>query len=228
MIERNDNSFMRPYVRSIEAPNQRHHHLDERKSPMLRRSTFVLACMALLALLSGCGPRWSVVRQAAPAPFTAQQPFAVLPIDFTGLQVGEKTEMGYLADKDAEAQGSWAGDKLGINEEFASKLMSAAKDHGIMVVPATGPATAPFVIRPVVAWVEPGYYVGVSGGSSMVRMTLQITAPDGRVLDEILVSHGTPGSLYNASISARLRKDGAEIGESVADYLAQRVFGKSD
>lgn len=193
---------------------------------MLRRYALLFITVALLALLSGCGPKWTVVKQATPAPFTAQKQFEVLPVDFTGLRVGEKTEVGYLEEKDPESKANWAGDKLGINEEFQQKLISAARDHGITVVPATGPGSAAFVLRPKVAWLEPGYYVGVSGGASQVKMTLQITAPDGQVLDEILVSHGTQGSLYNPAVGTRLRKDGAEIGEIVADYLAQRVSGK--
>lgn len=193
---------------------------------MPRRYALLFVGIALLALLSGCGPQWSVVRQATPSPFVAQKQFAVLPVDFTGLQVGEKTELAYLEEKDVESKANWAGDKLGINEEFSKQLIAHAADKGIAVVPATGPGSAPFVIRPKVAWLEPGYYVGVSGGASQVRMTVQITAPDGQILDEILVSHGTQGSLYNPAVGTRLRKDGAELGETVAAYLFHRVSGE--
>ncbi len=192
-------------------------------SGRVRRALAATIAVGALGLVAGCGPSWQILRQANPDPFLGQTRFSVLPVNFTGLRVGEKTEADYLAEKDAEARNNWAGDKLGLNEEFTSNLISKAHEHGLSVVPATGPSDAPFVIRPSVAWLEPGYYIGISAGSSKVKMTVQITAADGAVLDEIIVEHGTGGSIQNAAVGTRLREDGENIGHIVADYLASRV-----
>lgn len=193
---------------------------------MLRRTFALVAPLALASVLVGCGPSWVVVKQATPDPFLGQKKFGVLPVDYSGLHVGEKDEASYLAEKDAETRNNWAGDKLGLNDKFAESLMEEARAAGVEVVKATGPADAPFMIRPHVAWLEPGYYIGISSGSSQVKMTLQITAPDGTVIDEVQLEHGTAGSISSASTGQRLRSDGEGLGETAAKYLAFRSTGQ--
>jgi hypothetical protein len=188
-----------------------------------------LNLVGILALAStalvGCGPPWQILHAAEPNPFVNQRTFAVLPIDYIGLEVGEKSEPEYLAEKDAETRQNWTGDKLGMNEEYAKHLIEEANERGIRVTLATGPASAPFIIRPAVRWLEPGFYVGVASGSSEVKMTVQITTPDGKVLDEIQMSHRTGASLVNSATGHRLRSDGAGLGEITAEYLEKRVTG---
>ena len=175
--------------------------------------------------LVGCGPPWQIMHAAEPNPFVNQRTFAVLPIDYVGLEVGEKSEPDYLAEKDADTRQKWTGDKLGMNEEFAKHLMEEANEKGIRVTLATGPGSAPFIIRPAVRWLEPGFYVGVASGSSEVKMTVQITTPDGKILDEIQIKHGTGASLVNSAVGHRLRSDGAGLGDITAEYLEKRVSG---
>jgi hypothetical protein len=184
----------------------------------------LLAAAALLSLsAAGCAPAWQVVRQAQPDPFINQRRFAVLPIDFTGLTIGEKSEAQYLAEKEPDTRASFQGDKVGMNEEFAKALIATARDEGIEVVMATGPADAPFLVRPSVSWIEPGFYVGVASAPSRVAMMVRITTPDGRILDEVAMAHGTQSGLFNPSTGQRLRSDGAGLGRIVAQYLKSRV-----
>lgn len=193
---------------------------------MTRRSAFAIALFMLAALIMGCGPPWQIVKQATPDPFMGKKSFVVLPVNFTGLRVGEKDEASYLAEKDQEARNNWAGDKEGINGEFIKSLQIQANKAGIQVTPSAAPAGAEFIIKPVVAWVEPGYYIGISAGSSRVNMTVQITTPDGAVLDEILLQHGTGGSIQNAAVGTRLRQDGEDIGHYLGRYLIFRSTGQ--
>jgi hypothetical protein len=184
----------------------------------------IVLTVALFAFaLTGCSPPWVVVMQTTPDPFVNAPKFSVLPTDFTGLTIGEKPEAVYLGEKDAGQQQSFLGDKAGINEEFVNALIKQAREAGIEVVLASGPADAPFVIHPSIQWVEPGYFAGVVGAPSQTRMKLQITAPDGRVLDEILMRHMTGASFIYASSGGRLRKDGQGLGEWSAKYLKTRV-----
>lgn len=194
---------------------------------MQRRHFFVLAAALVAApVLAGCGPRWIVLTQAAPNPLVNQNKFGLMPIDYTGLIVGEKSEAEYLASKDEESRASWAGDKGGIDTEFGKVLMEKATGAGINVVKATGPADAPFMIRPKVEFIEGGIYTYVFNKPSEVRMKVQITTPDGKVIDEIAIKHGTPASITNPAIGNRLRDDGEALGAIMAQYLQFRVSGQ--
>lgn len=194
---------------------------------MQRRHFFVLAAALVAApVFAGCGPRWVVLTQATPNPLLNQNKFGLMPIDYTGLVVGEKSEAEYLASKDEESRASWAGDKGGIDTEFGKVLMEKATGAGINVVKATGPGDAPFMIRPKVEFIEGGIYTYVYNKASLVRMKVQITTPDGKVIDEIAIKHGTPASITNPAIGNRLRDDGEGLGAITAQYLQVRVTGQ--
>jgi hypothetical protein len=190
---------------------------------MPRRILLALTVALFALALLGCGPRWVVVLQTTPNPLVNQSKFSVLPIDFTGLEIGEKPEGLYLSEKSPEQRESFEGDKVGMNEEFTKALMSKARELGLDVVLATGPNDAPFQIRPSVAWIEPGYFIGIMGAPSQVRMKLRIMTPDGRVLDEIGMKHLTGASVLTAASGSRFRKDGEGLGEWTARYLGTRV-----
>ncbi len=195
---------------------------------MQRRHFFVLAAALAVAplALAGCGPKWVVLTQAAPNPLAGQTKFGLMPVDYTGLIVGEKSEAEYLASKDEETRTSWVGDKGGIDTEFGKVLMEKASGAGINVVKATGPGDAPFMIRPKVEFIEPGIYTYVFNKASQVRMKIQITTPDGKVLDEIAIKHGTPASITNPAVGNRLRDDGEGLGAITAGYLKFRSTGE--
>ena len=119
-----------------------------------------LAALVAIVSLCGCAPPWTVVVQAVPNPMLGQRNFTVMPIDFTGLRVGEKTEAGWLSEKDEEQRSSWLEDKKSMNDKFASELMSDAQDEGIAVSPPSQPA--PFIVKPKIEWVEAGFYAVVA------------------------------------------------------------------
>jgi hypothetical protein len=185
---------------------------------MLRRTLLALAPIALLSL-AGCGPKWVVLGQANPNPFIGQRAFAVQPIDFANLRVGDKEEAAWLAEKDAEQRGSWSQDKGSINAKFFDSLKTEAAEAGIQIVPATGPSSAPYLIHVRVGWVEPGFYVGVASGPGQVKYEVQITTPDGRPIDAIQVQPAAGGF----STSQRMSTCGDLGGKIVAKYLAERT-----
>jgi hypothetical protein len=193
----------------------------------MSRRILLAFTIALFSLaLIGCGPPWVVVMQTTPNPFVNQGKFSVLPIDFTGLEIGVKPEAVYLAEKDQGQRESFQGDKTGMNEEFTKALMGKARELGLDVVLATGPNDAPFQIRASVAWIEPGFFTGFVNAPSQVRMKLRLVAPDGRVLDEIAMSHHTDPSLFAAASGTRLRRDGEGLGNWTARYVGSRVHPK--
>jgi hypothetical protein len=192
------------------------------------RGVWVLMFAALAALLTGCSPNYHVIQQASPNPFVGQTRFAVMPVEMKGLRVGDKTEESYLAEKDEGQRESFRVDKEAMQHRFDAALVSGARDEGIEVGAA---GQAPFVIRPRITFVEPGFYAVVASGRSRVEMRIQITTPDGKVLDEIEAWNETDsrsgasvgGISLNPSSGGRLRDDAAGIGQTLADYLAERV-----
>ena len=195
---------------------------------MLPRRSLLLGAVAALALTAaGCAPPWQVIVQAVPDPFIQQRRFALLPTDFSGLRVGEKSEGEYLASKDPEQQRSFAGDKEGINGEFVRSLLAVSHGNAIEVVLATGPTDAPFVIRPMIQLVEPGFEALIVKAPARVEAIVRITAADGRVLDEITVAATSDDSATGFgerfSSGGRLRLAGKAIGVYVAKYLRTRV-----
>jgi hypothetical protein len=191
----------------------------------LKRCSFFVSLLLLLAL-AGCGPPWTVVRQAVPSPLVGQKDFVVMPIDFSGLQVGVKSEAGYLAEKDQESRAKWVGDKAAMNAEFSKALVHEAADRGIKVM---GPdAQASFVVHPKVSWLEPGFYAYVANKPSEVRMTLVISDPNGTVIDEITMKHQTAATMTNPAVGNRLRDDAEALGRYAGEYLSSRVYPGED
>ena len=87
-------------------------------------STWIL--FAAVALGVGCGPAWTVVKQANPNPMSPQKSFAVEPVRFESLKVGEKTEQQYLADKstkDPQFEAKWKGDLAAIDQMFSAEVI---------------------------------------------------------------------------------------------------------
>jgi hypothetical protein len=179
----------------------------------------VLACVGC-----GAGPiPWQVVSQTQPNPLLGQTHFAVAPIDFSTLMVGNKSEAEYLSVKKEETQESWTETKATLEGAFVENLTSAAASKGISVI--TGATGAPFIIRPKVNYIEPGFYAYVSAMASDVKMYIQIATPEGAVIDEFQIENGTEGSLGKASTNSRLKHDGTALGKFAARYLAARTTG---
>jgi hypothetical protein len=202
---------------------------------MIRRSLLLVIFTVFALLVTGCSPPWTIVQQTTPNPFVGQHKFAVAPTDYSALRVGNKSEAEYLAGKDEKQQQSFQTDKLGANEAFTAELINRAREAGVDIVLATGPADAPFVILPSVTFFEPGFYAGVVASPSRLDVNFKITTADGKVLDEILMTHlsqaptmnqGLISALSNIdkmSSGGRIRADAAWIGKTGSKYIMTRV-----
>jgi hypothetical protein len=172
-----------------------------------------------------CGPRWTVLAQTVPNPFVNQRVFAVEPMHFEGVVVGTKTEAEYVSGKDAEQQSSWAEDKRALATRFAQHLTEALPEVQFV---AAGPVAGPYLVRPVITFIEPGFYVGVAAREAEVRMTLELLSPQGAVLDRVTMGTTVAATLTNPSSGGRLRSAGEDLGEQVAAYIRTRVFPGSE
>lgn len=181
--------------------------------------TSTLLGVGLLFCVVACGPRWTVVRQATPDPFLNHPAFSVEPLHFEPTQVGGKSEAAYLATKDPQQQQTWQADKEAMSERFAAGLAEAS--DGLQVGGAAAPAGG--LVRPVVTFIEPGYYAGISAGSTRVNMTVQILDAQKQVQDEIAISASIGANMVNSASGTRLRKAATELGKITASYLKTRV-----
>jgi hypothetical protein len=192
---------------------------------MLKHVRFALwPLLAALVLFfsMGCGPPWVVVVQAVPNPFVNQRQFSLEPLHMENLTIGEKSEAAWQAEKDGEQRGSWQEDKSSFATNFITHLSAEIPELRMLAGPP--PDARTFIIRPIVTFIEPGFYAYVASRSTQVRMTLQILNTAGVILDEIKIEVAIAATLTNPSSGGRLRDAGDKLGDIVAKYLRTRVF----
>ncbi len=177
----------------------------------------LLLGLSLLAVLLavGCGPRWTVIRQANPDPFV-NHGFSVEPMHFDQTQVGGKSEAEYAAGKEGD---KWPADKQGMSEAFAASLAGHAE--GIEVVGTQKPGAS--IVRPIVTFIEPGYYAVVAGHATRVNLRVQFLDDKGTVQDEITMSSTIGASMTNPASGTRLRQAAEDLGGVAAKYLKTRA-----
>lgn len=189
-----------------------HRTLDDPRALSARVLTSIVFAAAGLA---GCGPRWTVVRQASPNPMNVRSAFYVEPLSFDGMRVGEKSESGWMAEKSADTREKWAGDKAAMNETLGDGFDSG---RGKEIVRASAPAGA-FVVRTRIDRYEPGYNAVVASSNGFVDATIDIVDPNGNVVDELVV-HAEAGGM---SAGERARKCARIVGWTTGKYVRQRI-----
>lgn len=185
----------------------------------MRHTLRVVTGLTLL-LAASCGPPWQIVRQATPNPLLGQRAFAIAPMSFANLVVGEKPEAAYLAEKDPGQRGSWDQDKSAMAQMFLDGVRGHAP--GIAIQPGSGT----FVVEPEVTFIEPGFYVGIAARASEVSLALRIRQ-GGALVDEIVIGVTVPADLGNPSVGGRLRAGAARLGEIAGRYLVHRTSGQA-
>lgn len=191
----------------------------------MRRILDLLLLATIGLVMMACSPGYKIVKQATPNPFLGAKTFVVLPVDFTGLNVGGNSEEEHLAKKEDKQAESFQADKDGLSQLFINELKSDAASEGIGIQAAAG-EVATFIIKPMVSFIEPGWYAGIMASPSKVQMTVKITDKDGNELDEIFIEHGTQSGITNPASGQRLRSDGEAIGGITASYIITRVLGE--
>ena len=165
-----------------------------------------------------CAPAWTVVRQTSPDPFVGRPQFSVEPLHFEDVTVGEKSGVEYSAGKHAESRESWRTDQEAMSERFTAGL--AAEERGLQI---GGPGTSNMVVRPVVTFVEPGFYAYVASQPTELAMSIQVLDVDGHLLDEIEIHSEIGATMINPSSGTRLRQAAEHLGKVAAKYLIGRV-----
>lgn len=193
---------------------------------MHRRHVLWVFMLCFVPLLAACGYPWKTSVQAAPNPFIGQGRFGIIPVTFDRLIVGDKSESEWMSEKDEQQRMSWREDKGGINEKFTAALIEGAASDTIQVVRATSGGDARYLLRPNVTFIEPGVFTAFFNKDTIMRMTIQITDPSGRVLDEVLIERRVVASMTNPSTGGRMRDAAEQLGNLMARYLLFRVKGE--
>jgi hypothetical protein len=178
-----------------------------------------IVVLTLGLVCAACGhPPWTIVRQATPDPFVGKNQFTALTLDFSRVQVGDRpTEAAFLADKEAKEKDDWEATKKGMNESFNTSVAEAGA--GLVFAPG-----APYVVKPIVSFADPGKYAYVYNRATVVNMTIQVVdASNQQVLDEIGVRAAVGASIYDPSADHRLREAAEMLGKLTARYLKSRV-----
>lgn len=200
--------------------------MNSKVKSFFRAATVSTALLLGAVTAGGCGPGWTVVKQAAPSPFTAQSVFSVEPIAYEGLKVGGKSEADYLAGKEPGQVDAWKADLGKLNQAYADNIVKEGKGLQVSVGPAAAPS--PFAVKPMVSFIEPGVYAGIVNLPSEVRMTLRVTDAQGAVIDEVATSvryatQSIMGVPVNPSVTDRLTECGKMLGDATAKYLKLRA-----
>lgn len=191
---------------------------------MMKR-LLMMTCMVLGLWLVGCGPRWRVISQAEPNPFVGEKNFVIMPVDFSGLKVGSKTEEEYLSEKKDKTVESFEQDKIDMATNIEENLKKVAKGGGISVKEADGEVDT-FIIKPHVGFMEPGFYAVIASAPSHVILTIRIETKDGKLLDEVeMESRTNPSNFGLVAAGSRYRNDGDILGQIAGQYLRHRVAG---
>jgi len=192
-------------------------HSASRLSPLALAAS--LAVAGLSVTLTGCGPRWVILAQARPDPLVGAGSFYIEPIHYDPPRIGEKTEGEYLADKTPDQKDSWLTDKSDTSNRYIGTLIAELPEVKFLVQPAPGV----FIIRPIVSFIEPGFYAYVAAAPTQVKMRIEILSSDGAVIDDIMVPSVIGASMVNASSGSRLRLAGQDLARVTAQYLRKRI-----
>jgi hypothetical protein len=179
-----------------------------------------MLAFALVALVvTGCGPKWVVVSQAAPNPMTSASKFsvekAVLDPSF---RVGEKTEQEWMGEKSPETKDKWDGDKVAISELFVEGFMQAKGD----LLAESGPGKGVFTVRAKYIHCEPGYNIGISSAPTELQANVEFLDAADHVVDVIRFDVAQGGA-WSFSSGERGRECARRIGALAAKYLQNRV-----
>jgi hypothetical protein len=185
----------------------------------MRSAWKVILASLPLALVMGCAPPWTIVRQGNPNPINPQTQLAIDNTTFNNLMVARKTEAEYLADKKPETQQSFQNDKLAFLAGFTNGVQSQSAP---LAVAGPEALTGRFAIHSNVDFLEPGNFNGFINIATEMHTHVTITDPNQQPVDEIELRCIVAADLYRPAIGMRVTECGRLTGTYVARYLKMR------
>ena len=186
------------------------------------RTCFFSALVAIALSTVGCADPWTLVHQVNPTPYGKSSNMTIEELSFDDVKVGEKTEDQYLATKSADTQQSFRGDKDAMVAQFRKGF--DAERGALPIIPAGLPGSNPFVIKPRVTFIEPGFFSGmIVSASTELRVTIDVVDANGNMDDEIVISTKVSATMDDPASGTRMREAAQEVGRDTAAYLKKRL-----
>ena len=186
-----------------------------KKDRRLRHLALALALTAApLAGVAACSP-YAIVQQSGPPSALQGQTSMTVGFDWSQVQVLDKTEAAYLAEKSEEERADFAK----IKQETDAAILQGLGDRGgIALSPAAGDAPPDLVVQYV--HVQTGIYTPVFSLPSKlsVRFAWQ---RDGKPTDIIDTSATIGASLTTPSDHQRMEMAGRQVGKAGARFMAE-------
>lgn len=109
------------------------------------------------------------------------------------------------------------------DEPPADRKVAPSADEEFDEGESEGVAEGPFVIKPTIDFMEPGFYAFVAKAPSTITVNVQIEDSAGKLLDEIEITQSWGASAIDAASGTRYRKIAAVLGRITAEYLEYRT-----
>ncbi len=179
----------------------------------------LLSAAVAVAMLSGCGPTWKVVRASDPTTLATANNVAVQ-FDYSQLQVGkyslDEWKKSQL-EKDAEYEKTWSD----LTAKFENFFMQGLKGQVPGAHPAAeGAGDITITVKPQT--MNMGKYIVVARSSSAVNANI-LAGPDAAApTDEIIVVNSYPASVTQPSVFQHIGYIGENLGMQTGRFLQSK------
>jgi len=177
----------------------------------------LLVTLVALALLSSCGPPWTVIVQSGPPSALASVQQLTVAADRSQMMISQRPLQQELAARDPNEQQALLEAIATMESSFATGF---ASQGGVPTLPATT-APLPNEARITVRWtyLDPGKYAFVYARDT--RITTRVVFTIGAtVVDEIEITRGVDANSRQGSIVERVTIGGEAVGRIAGKYLA--------
>ena len=176
------------------------------------RLPLLAVLVSTIALGLACGSPWKVVTTSgSPSALKGKMTYTVT-ADYKDTKIGEKTESQYLAEKDEETRGKFAGDKTGMHEDLVKAL--ARNKSGV-----TFGDTGDVALTVHYNFIEPGVYTAVFNMPTTVTVRADF-AVGGNVVDSIDITASQQSDIYHPSSGQRMRNCADTLGNYINMFIA--------
>jgi hypothetical protein len=173
-------------------------------------------CIALFSLTAlGCASPWTVIRQDAATVVPSKAKLAVVALDTSAIGKEGKSDVETLRGHGVEAGPTF------LDAAFSQSFAANVSRDGAFTLHDDA-TNADYVIRPLLADLDPGFAGTAYSRPSRAVMRVQVEDKAGRVLDVIEVQSSTDSTTEVDTVEERYQRDMQRISQRVLEYLKTR------
>ncbi len=179
------------------------------------------AAVVALAVLSGCGPTWKVLKESNPTALTKQDTVAIA-FDYSMLRVGKYSAEEWKAaqrEKDANYDTTWDELFKKFEDYFIQGVQQSVPGARAA---AEGAADVTITVKP--QSMSMGKYVVVARTSTSVNTIVGARAGEGAEdSDEISMMATYPASITQPSVHQHIGHVGQNLGQQTGRFLSGKL-----